>query len=361
MSKTTTHFDLIKPELTDVADITATNVNWDKIDTELHNLNGGLGDLSNDLGDLSDLLEVVDNRHSKFNLLVNTDFKNPVNSKGATTYDVPYTVCIDKWVLGHGSSRIVLQSDGIKLDAANDDLLSYISQRFALKAGTYTAVAKFKDNTGRVAITSYSSDKGNAPIGSSEQSEGIITHTFTLIEDLDESECFIRLQTDDTPTTEVVWEWAALYEGEYTVETLPPYIPKGCGVEAANCIGGSLTIKKLWENALPTSSFSAQTIALDLSGYDMVIIKSKAQADSTSLTRLISMGFIGENIPTVGYLNLSSSSSIESAYRLAEVTTAGIKFATGYAKRISSSSDSAESKTNRCIPIDIYGVKGVHS
>ena len=35
MSTTTTNYGLIKPQLTDSADITATNGNWDKIDTEL--------------------------------------------------------------------------------------------------------------------------------------------------------------------------------------------------------------------------------------------------------------------------------------------------------------------------------------
>lgn len=35
MSKTTTNYKLIKPELTDVADITAMNKNWDIIDSEL--------------------------------------------------------------------------------------------------------------------------------------------------------------------------------------------------------------------------------------------------------------------------------------------------------------------------------------
>ena len=39
MSKTTTNYNLIKPELTDAADITATNSNWDVIDTELKNIN----------------------------------------------------------------------------------------------------------------------------------------------------------------------------------------------------------------------------------------------------------------------------------------------------------------------------------
>ena len=35
MSTTTTNYGLVKPELTDAADITAMNLNWDKIDTEL--------------------------------------------------------------------------------------------------------------------------------------------------------------------------------------------------------------------------------------------------------------------------------------------------------------------------------------
>ena len=30
-------------------------------------------------------------------------------------------------------------------------------------------------------------------------------------------------------------QWAALYEGSYTADTLPPYIPKGYGAELAEC------------------------------------------------------------------------------------------------------------------------------
>lgn len=35
MSTTTTNYKLVKPDLTDPADITAMNVNWDKVDDEL--------------------------------------------------------------------------------------------------------------------------------------------------------------------------------------------------------------------------------------------------------------------------------------------------------------------------------------
>lgn len=67
MSTTTTNLGLIKPELTDVADITAMNENWDKLDTELNDLkekggavksvNGKTGEVeltAEDVGALSD-------------------------------------------------------------------------------------------------------------------------------------------------------------------------------------------------------------------------------------------------------------------------------------------------------------------
>ena len=37
MSTTTTKLGLVKPEMTDAADITAMNENWDKIDTNIQN------------------------------------------------------------------------------------------------------------------------------------------------------------------------------------------------------------------------------------------------------------------------------------------------------------------------------------
>lgn len=40
MSTTTTNFGLVKPELTDVTDITAMNPNWDLIDEKLYEVDG---------------------------------------------------------------------------------------------------------------------------------------------------------------------------------------------------------------------------------------------------------------------------------------------------------------------------------
>lgn len=45
----------------------------------------------------------------------------------------------------------------------------------------------------------------------------------------------ISPDTESTGTAAVV-RWAALYEGEYTAETLPPYVPKGYAAELAECL-----------------------------------------------------------------------------------------------------------------------------
>ena len=46
MSTTTPNLGLVKSELNDIADITAMNQNWDKIDAELKNLNDKIGEIN---------------------------------------------------------------------------------------------------------------------------------------------------------------------------------------------------------------------------------------------------------------------------------------------------------------------------
>ena len=46
MSTTTSKLGLYKPDLSDVADITKLNENWDKIDVELKNLNDKIGEIN---------------------------------------------------------------------------------------------------------------------------------------------------------------------------------------------------------------------------------------------------------------------------------------------------------------------------
>ena len=56
------------------------------------------------------------------------------------------------------------------------------------------------------------------------------------------------------------WKWAALYEGEYTAETLPEYQPKGYGAELAECQRYYYTFQAL----VGTQASAAQRVFLPL-------------------------------------------------------------------------------------------------
>lgn len=81
MSTKTPNYELIKPELTDVADITAMNANWDKIDTELEKrLPKSGGTLTGALyiekdGERKGWIEPVDGEH-ELNVIATNDPKS---------------------------------------------------------------------------------------------------------------------------------------------------------------------------------------------------------------------------------------------------------------------------------------------
>ena len=68
-----------------------------------------------------------------------------------------------------------------------------------------------------------------------ENVEKIHTFTFTLPEADADSACYnFRIRSSVAEATMEI-EWAALYEGEYTAETLPEYQPKGHAAELMEC------------------------------------------------------------------------------------------------------------------------------
>ena len=158
------------------------------------------------------------------NLLDNSDFRNPVNQRGATSYSgAVYT--IDRW-------RTWLADDSV---AVNDGYITVtgngIHQYFEVDIfndAIYTVAAKKTDGTivvyAQNAKDEYA-DNGNLGFGY-ETSSGNVT---------------VKLFQGS-------YVWAALYEGSYTAETLPPYVPKGKHVEMLNC-GVSLTPHNLLDNS----------------------------------------------------------------------------------------------------------------
>lgn len=113
-------------------------------------------------------------------------------------------------------------------------------------------------------------------------------------------------------------------------------------------LDGKVTITKLWENASPASSFAAQTISLDLSAYDYLIIYGSYQND-TIIIGPATFIKVGLN----GVLHASAGLAENQRSRRFKTTTTGVEFSTGR------NANSGNEAAGACVPMCIYGVKGV--
>lgn len=146
-----------------------------------------------------------------------------------------------------------------------------------------------------------------------------------------------------------------MFETEWTEDGVIPISKGGTGkttaLEALLALGG-IQIKKLWENASPTSSFAAQRISLDLSEYTHTIVLGKLSA--TTQAKDMFMTPVGET----GMINFSygaGSGGAASYYRVFNTSASGIEFVGGnfaYTSVEKTANDAA-------IPYIIYGIKGV--
>ena len=131
-------------------------------------------------------------------------------------------------------------------------------------------------------------------------------------------------------------------------------IGSGINVAADGTISaqaGSFSADLLWTNASPTSSFSAQTIPLDLSEYKMVAILCWV-ATTVESDEFINFGLVGETIQCFAPFYSGSMRT-----RDATITPAGVQFASGIYWSTYNSGSSAQTQDIQCIPSKIYGIK----
>lgn len=141
------------------------------------------------------------------NLLDNSDFRNPVNQRGQTSYSASgYT--IDRWLLydPNGDGTVAINNGYISLTGGSGavSLSCRFSKGFLDANKTYTAM--ICDNLGNINPTSL-----------------IFYDSFDSFE----------FSAGAGETKNIVW--AALYEGSYDASTLPAYQPKGFAAELAEC------------------------------------------------------------------------------------------------------------------------------
>ena len=112
-----------------------------------------------------------------------------------------------------------------------------------------------------------------------------------------------------------------------------------------HCVsGGASKPELLWTNPSPSSNFANQTISIDLSGYDAVLISVKhatGQSADTSYDNYHCVCYT-----PVGTTGAYLSAPTQSNSRSYNVTTTGVQFVTA-------------SNVSASIPCKIWGLKGV--
>ena len=167
------------------------------------------------------------------NLLDNSDFSNLViqtefmGKHGTTSY------LADRWIATNCSAT---QKDGYVSITATKNT-SGVEQKVSGCAGkTVTLVAKVNNSAAcRLAIMTYDTSVAFfATADATNTGEKIMFCTTTIPEDEENITVkFYSGRTSEGGTSSIYW--MALYEGAYTAETLPPYVPKGYTAELAEC------------------------------------------------------------------------------------------------------------------------------
>lgn len=161
------------------------------------------------------------------NLLDNSDFRNPVNQRGQTNYSLSAWggYCIDRWTAYADDATVTIGSGGLTLSGGIYQPIS--SDVVSMYNGKVLTLAV------KIAGTVYCCSGEVNQIGTWHRSARLDT-PYGYIAFETENNDYMYAIIDNSTTPSVV-EWAALYEGAYTAETLPEYQPKGYAAELAEC------------------------------------------------------------------------------------------------------------------------------
>ena len=122
--------------------------------------------------------------------------------------------------------------------------------------------------------------------------------------------------------------------------------------EESPAINTGMTMKLLWENPNPTSSFAAQTITMDLSMYDSFLVVAHT---SSSLAGCV-YTFVYEKTDKDYYLLFTGAGGVAQR-RAIRILDSYVTFAK--CQQYSMSNGSESEANDKIIPYRIYGIKGV--
>ena len=176
-----------------------------------------------------------------YNLLDNSDFVHTVAQAGVNGAHGATGYAVDRWMRTSGAT-VSQAADGLKIVSDKTSWTAGIQQRIEAKRfadvmtfavrGVFPVACRLF-----VYIGSGTTNFGTAYF-QGDAAERTLVLKLTKPDGLTGDEVvnvYISPDTESTGTAAVV-RWAALYEGEYTAETLPPYVPKGYAAELAECL-----------------------------------------------------------------------------------------------------------------------------
>lgn len=229
------------------------------------------------------------------NLLDNSDFRNVINQRGESSY-TGLGYAIDRWKLTTEDGTLSILEDGIALsrsEVGSAFLVQYFKNTPISYLGrTYTFAICLTDGTIHAVTATFPQEIVSTNVTLATKSFGSNNIGIYMRSNLREPYVCIKGGDQSNP---VVVAWAALYEGEYTAETLPPYVPKGYAVELAECQRYLYVVKpevaylpmcdgivsgasKIWYNVVfptkmrvtPTFSYGGGTFVANTATYDYI-------------------------------------------------------------------------------------------
>lgn len=177
-----------------------------------------------------------------YNLLDNSDFVHPVAQAGVNGAHGATKYAVDRWEVTTGAT-VSQVADGLKIVSDKTSWTAGIQQKIEAKRfadvmtlavhGIFPVACRLYAYIGSGTV-----DFGDPGYFQGDPVERTLVLKLTKPDGLTGDEVvnvYISPDTGSTGTAAVV-RWAAIYEGEYTAETLPPYVPKGYAAELAECL-----------------------------------------------------------------------------------------------------------------------------
>ena len=176
-----------------------------------------------------------------YNLLDNSDFVHPIAQAGVNGAHGATGYAVDRWNRTSGAT-VSQAANGLKIVSDKTSWTAGIQQKIEAKrfadVMTFAVRGVFPVACRLFVYIGSGTPNFGVAYFQGDAAERTLVLKLTKPDGLTGDEVvnvYISPDTGSTGTAAVV-RWAALYEGEYTAETLPPYVPKGYAAELAECL-----------------------------------------------------------------------------------------------------------------------------